>query len=300
MTDQQPRNVAWIFGLLICVIAAGVLLNCLPFVASYRWVWVETVVLEIIGIAIVGFAINGYASGILIDNRNRMSLSKFQMVAWTVLITSALITFAASNLHTHVASGDLNKAWDQAGFTAQQIKELAASRWGPLDIDVPVELYYAMGISAASFVAAPSLLSLKMDQDPKPAALQSTADKLNLNLSQVDSAGKVFTQCHPSLASWTDLFRGDEVGNAAAPDLGKIQQFIITVLLLGTYASSIWGTLAHDAKLIVAMPALSSGFVVLMGISHASYLAYKAAPHTQSASDSTQQTPNDPRKQAVG
>jgi hypothetical protein len=306
---KKTTGPAAILGLLILVILAGIVCNSIPFLASYRWVWVETVALEFIGIVIVGYSINGYAQGILIDNRNRMSLSKFQMIAWTVLVTSALITFAASNLHSDptklhdalkVAACAAQAAAAQAAGVKVASPCLSPSSWGALDITVPIELYYAMGISAATFVAAPSLLSLKMDQDPKPGALEATAAKLGTDLSLVDSAGKVFTQCRPGLASWTDLFRGDEVGNAAAPDLGKIQQFIITVLLLGTYASAVWGRLAEHALPVIAMPALSSGFIVLMGISHASYLAYKVAPHTQSASDGSQQTPNDPRKQPVG
>ena len=39
--------------------------------------------------------------------------------------------------------------------------------------------------------------------------------------------------------------------------------------------------LSTSAAPIHALPALDKSFVWLLGLSHASYLAYKAAPHTE-------------------
>lgn len=102
----------------------------------------------------------------------------------------------------------------------------------------------------------------------------------------MDVSGRVFGRINPALAEWLDMFRGEDVSNAAAPDLSKIQQFLFTLLVIGVYAAAILDMFLVQAQantLILApqgsLPPLTANFVWLLGISHASYLAYKAAPH---------------------
>jgi hypothetical protein len=81
------------------------------------------------------------------------------------------------------------------------------------------------------------------------------------------------------------MFRGEDVSNAAAPDLSKIQQFLLSVLVLAVYAAALLDMFLEGTVLGTprgsagSLPTLSEPFVWLMGISHASYLAYKAMPH---------------------
>jgi hypothetical protein len=183
---------------------------------------------------IIGWLVNDRPVGAFVDTRNRISLSKLQAGAWTVVVLAALSTVAVYNL--------LGRGAD-AGTT-------------DLDIAIPGELLLAMGISATSMVAAPALLSLKA---------------ANGVLDTNDTAHE---------ASWGDLVTGDETGNAESPDLGKIQQLLITVLLLGCYAGYVFIKLSSREAPIHALPVLDKTFVWLLGLSHASYLAYKATPHT--------------------
>lgn len=238
--------------------------------ANFQWAWVITLVLLTGAFMVIGGAVNGRLEGVLIDNRNRVSLSKFQASLWTLVLVSGLITAAALNIAEGVTPA--------------------------LEIAIPQELLFAMGISAASFVATPSLLSLKADQTTATAdALDSTSEKLNLPPGEASASGKVFGLKSSAYANWTDMFRGDEVSNAAAADLSKIQQFAITLLLVGVYCASLWQ--AFHGEAILSLPPLSPGFVTLMGISHASYLAYKAAPHGRNPADGDGA---DPRTEAVG
>jgi hypothetical protein len=69
-----------------------------------------------------------------------------------------------------------------------------------------------------------------------------------------------------------------KVGNFAVPDLGKIQQLLVTFLLLGIYVFMI--STKFDGQGKFEFPTLDSSLVWLMAISHASYLAYRAAPQT--------------------
>jgi len=213
----------------------------------------------------VGWAINNRPAGLIIDNRNRVSLSKLQAMAWTLMVLSALATAVITRI--------------RLGFA------------DPVDITVPQELLAVMGISATSLVAAPMLLSLKANEDPPPGQVATTAAKLGDD-GHGHGVGKVYARTSASRASWLDLFRGDDTGNAASPDLSKMQQFLITVVVLIIYASGLWKAFAgpefvtdesNAAPFFTAFPALSTSMVWLVGISHAGYLAYKAAPHGASA-----------------
>jgi hypothetical protein len=229
--------------------------------------WLITAGVLIAALAVIGSAVNGRLAGVLIDNRNRVSLSKFQAAMWTVLVISALVTASAINLDGNFSN--------------------------PLELSIPPELLYAMGISAASLVATPSLLSLKTNDPPSSESLARSTEKLNLTSAQVQPAGRVFARTDARLASWADMFRGDETSNAGDADLSKVQQFLISVLLVAIYGAGLWDLFGGSGR-VDALPPLSERFVWLMAISHASYLAYKAAPHGTAAAPTT------PITQAVG
>ncbi|THD57135.1 MAG: hypothetical protein E8A12_13885 [Phenylobacterium sp.] len=211
--------------------------------------------------AVIGWAINDRPIGAFIDNRNRLSLSKLQAGAWTAVVLAGLATAAAYNA--------LVPGTNYSSLTA-------------LNVVIPGELLLAMGISATSLVATPSLLSLKASETP----LASSVTTAQAKLPGSSNNGKLTTRSSAADASWSDLVTGDEVGNAGSPDLGKIQQALITLLLLGCYTGYVYEMFVHTSGPIGTLPVIDKSFVWLMGISHASYLAYKAAPHTQTESPS--------------
>lgn len=227
------------------------------------WLW--TAALMVAFLALVGVALNGRPAGVIIDNRNRVSLSKFQAALWTVLVLSALVTTAAAR----AAAGNA----------------LPAASGGVLAFTLPPELLLAMGIALTSLVASPVLLSNKTTApDAAPETLALTAAKTRRDPAMATASGAVVGWRSADCAQWLDMFRGDEASNAGAPDLGKVQQFLITLVLGAIYAGSIWSgfTDARAPFLGAAagwLPPLEPNFVWLLGISHAGYLAYKAAPH---------------------
>ena len=82
------------FSLLLALISAGFRFP------SFFWswlggAWLTTNFLLSIGIVTllilgIGYAINGQMFGILIDHRNKMSLSRFQLVIWSLLVICSL------------------------------------------------------------------------------------------------------------------------------------------------------------------------------------------------------------------
>ncbi len=232
-------------------------------VRDTAFAWGKNALLIVAFMMLIGVALNSRPAGLIIDNRNRVSLSKFQAAAWTVLVISALVTMAAARLraNTVLPPGDLLV---------------------PLDIHIQGELLAAMGIAATSFVATPLLLSLKTDgPDASTASLDAAAEKTGRDPASITSSGSVVGWTDPNCARWMDMFRGEEASNAGSPDLSKVQQFLITLLLIGIYAGAIWDMFMQRAYLLTRaeMPLLDSQFLWLMAISHAGYLAYKAAPH---------------------
>src|SRR4051794_33065279 len=49
-------------------------------------------------IALIGSGMNGRPAGVLIDSRNRVSLSKLQATSWTIVVLSGLATIFAAKL----------------------------------------------------------------------------------------------------------------------------------------------------------------------------------------------------------
>ena len=182
-----------------------------------------------------------------------MSLARLQIAGWTVLVLSAVFVAAAWN----VSSGS----------------------GSPLNIVIPYELLIAMGISATTLVASPAVLSLKASQDPSQADLESAGGKLNIaDTADIPNNGQVMGNVSVADASYIDLFTGDDVSNFDSPDIGKIQQFLITLLLLSVYGAAVVSSFI-GAGARYSLPAIDNGFIWLLGVSNASYLAYKAAPH---------------------
>jgi hypothetical protein len=208
---------------------------------------------------LAGRGLTGYWRGILIDNRNKMSLGRLQLLAWTLVILSAIVTIGITN----------------AAFGAQ----------AALAIQVPQELWVVLGISTASAIAGPAILATKRDKAPDPAELSKTVgelrrgDEVNVDysLSSVLLRNESFKD-----ARWGDLLKGDESGNAASVDLGKLQMFFFTFVLVLGYAAAI-GRLLDGPGAITALPVIDSSMNTLLGISHTGYLANKAAPHSREA-----------------
>lgn len=218
----------------------------------------------------VGVAITEQRMGVLWSARNAYSLSRLQVVLWTMLVLSALAAVAACRAH------GLFAAADTAGMTTA------------LNIEIPNELLLVMGISVASGAAAPAILSLKAQAAPVlPQQVNAAAARVG---DAVGAVGHVLVRPDRRPPLIKDLFQGDEVAKAGTVDMGKLQQAIVTLILWGAYLGMLVELFASGASSnagksagSTALPPMAENFVYLLGISHAGYLAYKAAPSSTSA-----------------
>lgn len=223
--------------------------------------WVASMVLLVLALMVLGKRLTAQWSGVLIDERNRISLSRFQLVLWTVLVLPTLVTAATVGLRLEFPR--------------------------PLDILVPAELWLLLGISGASFVTAPVVLQSKTQQktvEPHPSALGD-------GTRNMAAFGRLAVNAEPKEASWSDLFAGDDDTNSGSVDLSKVQQFFFSVLTVLIYGAAVFQMLsrltvsgcavkgekgAPDFVYAACLPELSGGIVALLGISHLAYIAAKA------------------------
>jgi hypothetical protein len=208
--------------------------------------------LLVLSVLILGAGIAGNWLGILIDQRNKMSLSRLQVVLWTILILSAWITASLWNL--------------QQGVT------------DPLGINVPVEVWALLGISGVSFVAQPLILNVKQNQ---------TSGAVDTNDSKKEaSPDDMFKGDDQGNANYIDLskvqmfFFTIVLVLTYGAALGQMFLSPQNVVPLPTLATGAQAPLPPQYPLgIWGFPLLSAGMITLLALSHAGYLAYKAVPH---------------------
>ena len=258
----------WLFPILVVLIvavnvAAGFCDSTSASGYAHVIAWVVTVLLIVGCFALIGKLPTGTPPisdwrGVLIDQRNKISLSRLQLVLWTLLVLSAILTEGTIN----AISGSCN----------------------PLGLAIPNELWILLGLSGTTAVAAPIVLAGK------------------------SSAGHLDTKAVND-HTWSDMFYGDETGNADQVDFSKVQQFFLTIAVVFVYALEIGAILLHPgncascateastgggttvggicvAAAALHFPPLSPGILAIIAVSQAAYIAYKAAPHTSTNAES--------------
>lgn len=244
-------------GLLLLTLLVLVLCSWVPgghWAALWWWVMLLLALIAVI----VGQGITGYWRGILIDERNKMSLSRLQLALWTILIVSALLVLFFWRLRTR-GIGD------------------------PLAIGIPTEVWTLLGISTTSLVGSSLIKTSKKNQPRNLDEELQTAERVRAQGRDPNTllvTGREVLNDSPAQASWADLFRGDESGNAATASLGKFQMFYFTLIAVVSYGYLLARMFGAAAPAGV-FPDVSAGLLGLLGISHGGFLVEKAVPHTQ-------------------
>lgn len=216
--------------------------------------------------AVAGYEVRGRVWGVLIDERNRYSLSRLQISLWTVLVLASLYVVFIANTVRGTAS-----------FEA-------------LNVNIDPNLVVLMGFSIASFVAAPLALSRKADQSASAEEL----DKANRNLvptqnlsMQPSTVGRLLVKGAAADARLADLIKGEEVGNASVIDLPRTQMLLITLVVVTAYGAAMFSLLRHGDWLLDKLPVLSQTLLLLILVSHGGYLVGKLVPTANSGSGPT-------------
>ena len=218
------------------------------------WQWGAVLASLLIMALWAGHAANGRWIGVLIDERNRISLARLQWLLWFLVLFSAYFTGAVWD----VAFGDLPA--------------------------VEANLFAVIGLTTGSAVLANVMTeNKKSDQSPTPNAVPPPQlPSLGPPPQDPDALrmGKAAMNALPENASFADLYLGEEVTNRQSVDPARLQKLVITFLLVTVYAEMLWSAFVDAAGTYHAfsMPVVGTNFLGMMGISHTAYLVSKASP----------------------
>jgi hypothetical protein len=287
--DDSGLSSGKLAGIAIIIVFFIVLIGVFPIPSSVQWVLIA--ILMIAFVAVIGRTISGRWTGILIDERKVMSLSRFQIVIWTVIIVSAYFAIASARIYAGVPD--------------------------PLAIEIDWRLWALLGISSTSLVGTPLILDSKkrkvIDKDKEAKNLKGIASRLKTKESNPENAtrenashsnpqeptsgntedskslygakdnveGIVFVNKEVEEAKFSDIFEGDEAGNESRVDVSKVQMFFFTIISALSYGVLLFNMLATtNIREIESLPPLSEGLIALLTISHGTYLTNKTIDHT--------------------
>lgn len=242
------------------------LLSALALAAAFAPAWIDALnvtplavwLIELASVAALfvalGLRFNGRWFGLLVDGRNKLSLSRLQLALWTLLFTVTLYVVYVWNVE-HAKTGDVVAALGV--------------------LTVPGTAWLLMGMSGISAAGSPAILSLKPARDPGGSPLPLPADRAKF----LD--GMVVKRRADETPRWSDILLGDEAGNANTVDISKMQQLLLSLVAVVVYGYAIARCLAEAKGIAVPkLPQMSDGFLALIGASHATYLIYKGVSHT--------------------
>ncbi|SFQ15641.1 hypothetical protein SAMN05216567_111223 [Variovorax sp. OK605] len=241
-------------------LAIPLLSGSVPAAGAFDWprfgAWLCCLVGMLGLFVLAGLKIRRRVLGVLVDERNRYSLSRLQISLWTVLVLASVYVVFVVN----VVRGDARLA---------------------LVVDLDPNLIMLMGLSVASFVTAPMVLSLKTMQPADASELARTGRQLRdaQDLDAMPSAtGRVLVKNNPGDARLADFIRGEDIGNANVVDLPRLQMLLITAVVVLAYGGAIGHILGTGASFLVELPKLSSTVLLLVLVSHGGYIAGKLIP----------------------
>lgn len=242
------------FGLLLIVVIFVWMALSRPWGMFPSWLVVMVALAAFVLTA--GHGIKGVWFGALIDERNKMSLSRLQMFTWTVLVLAAYGTVAIARVGVDPSTA--------------------------LDVMIPQTLWLLMGISTTSLVASPLIKGNKKHSNLalRPDEVSARLRAQGKDPGSLRVEGQIVSNEDMTAARFSDLFMGEEVANVGHLDLAKIQMFFFTVLIVLSYGVAI-GSLLRTNVVPQALPDIGEGTLTLLGISHSGYLVNKAVPVTR-------------------
>jgi hypothetical protein len=248
-----------IFLLILFMVAAG-------WFAAGGWNLVLVTACMVLLLVVLGVAITKDPLGILINDRNLMSLSRFQMAMWTVIVLGAYFTFAVARI----------KLYAEGAGSGPPITD-------PLNITIDWHLWALIGISTTSLVGAPLILSTKKDKQPDPSVAPKTSKAVNEPVADINAnrQGTLYANARMSDARITDMFQGDELTNTSQIDLAKVQMFYFTIIAAVCFFVMVFKQLVTANASLDSLPLLPDGLIAVLGISHGGYLTSKSINHTQ-------------------
>jgi len=264
--DINPIQEIW-FWIILALFLGSVLAVGLGYShPSDPLFWIILMALILAFVMYLGYCTMGTWEGIIINERNLMSLSRMQIIAWTILIVSALMVMV--------------------------VVRVAANVPDALNIEINQNIWAVLGLSAFAAVGAPMINNAKSIKEPAPDAKDPAVTPVTRAASLLDEKaadieehrkGLLYANNTPDDARFTDIFEGDELANTMYLDITKVQMFWLSLIAIAGYAFlllNLFLTATPDA--LTKFPAFSEGYLAILAVSHATYLGGKTITQTKS------------------
>ena len=157
---MQAKMPFWLILLLIAAIMVVGLVG--DFSPQARWVAILAMIAGFL--VLIGMRLNRRWDGILIDSRFKMSLARFQICLWTLVVFSAFFTIAL-----------------------ERNRRTADENFDPLKIVFPAQLLLALGISTASLAGASVIKNVKKERESGRSLDLVTAEREGLMKKQQEA-----------------------------------------------------------------------------------------------------------------
>ncbi len=193
-TDKaRPSGQLFLFLLFFSLLVGWVVVSWREhqiFLAVARWLCM--IGLMLFFLALVGREVNHRVDGALIDARNKLSLSRLQILLWTILTLSAYLTIVLPRTLPNgldaVTSAIVNECQTNVKNSGSGANPDEACIREPLNISFPPELILAMGISAASFAGSSLVQSSKKSKTVNIEARDAKVDAARRQRAITDEA----------------------------------------------------------------------------------------------------------------
>jgi Ca2+/Na+ antiporter len=300
---KKEHEVYWLFGLFVAMTVVALILPKIRL-SLYVVAWLINLILMLVIVCVISknkekdpkWDWQGGWFAILVDGRNKYSLSRFQILLWTIIVISAFWTIAVARAADSITA-------DHAGdyiCEAPESTEEEASCASPAAIQLPEILWALMGISVTSAVASPLIKGNKEERTKKNTDYYklklkpaddgvevrnsmgeelADADGNPVNIvSDFDTVGAVSRRVKgPPMLS--DMFMSEDPESEFVLDIGKVQNFFFVMVAVIVYAVALGAAIAGTESIaaLYQFPDFSEGLVAILGISTAGYLVDKAA-----------------------
>lgn len=229
-----------------------------------------SVVLLLMGLS---YGVVGRGLGWIISPQNRFSLALAQASCWTILLLSSAMGMAAFNAGLGATAAALTLNPTSIGF----FPTLQAVLWSVL------------GITLSSPALSMVIKALRGSvPDDNSISVAQDATRIQNGIGVLNGAMPVVARQSPADAHVTDLFVGEDAATEHKIDISRLQMVMITAGLLVTYgqsilamvrersADSVFRAVESGNALFAQFPAVGEGMLVMLIVSHSTYLVSKA------------------------
>lgn len=236
--------------------------------------------------------------GVFVDQLNKVSLVRFQIVIWTILVLATFGEAALANIAFDVSNPIFtviipSNLWLVMGISFAALPVASAASIGKSNPSNSEKIVDAIGLRSLKDKTEILVPKDKLPEDVKEIADKEfpegfanptkkiweleTVNYLKINEDDLIAKGLTVARTRSELARFKDMFTGDEITNFNYVDISKAQLFLFNVVLIIVFSVSLGGYFMGQPP-FTALPNIPDFVAIFLGISNGTYVTFKALP----------------------